>query len=79
MASYRGIDVFLTPADEVVSRISRDAPFDPEHPEPGHTYIFPRLDLSLWRPTRPGTAEGEAGRGFSTIGVGIPGYYGGRA
>jgi hypothetical protein len=74
-ALYRGVDVFVTPADEVVAHVVRDAPFDPDDPELGFGYIFPALDLSLWRPDLPESPEDPEGREFSTIGVGIEGYY----
>ena len=78
-ALYRGIDIFDTPAEEVIAHLSSIAPFDPNHEELGHSYIFPVLDLSLWRPTVPESPEDAEGRQFSTIGAGGKGYYGGGA
>jgi hypothetical protein len=78
-ALYRGVDVFATPADVVVSHVARDAAFDPDHWELGYSYIFPALDLSLWRPVLPESPEDTDGREFSTIGIGIVGYFGKRA
>jgi hypothetical protein len=79
-ALYCGVDVFATPADELVSRVARDAAFDPDDPELGHAYVFPTLDLSLWRPVTPEeTPDDPEGREFSTIGIGTRGYYGKRA
>ena len=75
---YRGVDVFATPADQVVAHVSGDAAFDPTDPELGYAYIVPDLDLSLWRPVLPETPEDPEGREFSTIGVGVAGYYGDR-
>ena len=75
-ALYRGIDVFATPADVVVSHVARDTAFDPDHWELGYSYIFPALDLSLWRPVLPESPEDTDGREFSTIGIGVVGYYG---
>lgn len=75
-ALYGGMDIFETPADEVVALISSNAPFDPNDEEIGYSYIFPILDLSLWRPTVPDSPEDAEGRQFSTIGVGGKGYYG---
>jgi len=68
---YRGISVFETPAEQLVELISRDAPYDAARREIPDSYIFPTLELSLWRPH----GEGEAGRFFSTVGIGDRGYY----
>jgi hypothetical protein len=51
-ARYRGVDVFRTPASELVAVVSRDAPSDPAASEdPGVTFEFPSIGLSLWRQT----------------------------
>lgn len=76
-ALYRGVDVFATPADELAAHIAHDAPFDPDNGELGYSYIFPALDLSLWRPAIPDSPDDTDGREFSTIGIGIEGYYDG--
>ena len=75
---YRGLDVFAMPTGQTVAHVSGDAPFDPTDPELGYSYIFPDLDLSLWRPVLPESPEDPEGREFSTIGVGVAGYYGER-
>jgi hypothetical protein len=72
---YRGLDVFATPADQVLSHVSGDAASDPNDPELGYAYIFPDLDLSLWRPVLPERPEDPEGREFSTIGIGVAGCY----
>jgi hypothetical protein len=74
-AFYRDLDVFATPADEVVTYISRDAAFDPNGREIPYCYIFRGLQLSLWRPTIPTSADDIDGRCFSTVGIGRRGYY----
>ena len=76
---YRGVDVFATPADQVVAHVSRDAAFDPANRELGYSYMFPDLDLSLWRPDIPESPEDPVGREFRTIGIGVTGYYGEQA
>lgn len=75
VAHYDGLDVFAIEADELVRHISEHAPFDPSDSELGYSYVFPSLDLSLWRPVIPGSPDDPDGRKFSTIGVGIRGYY----
>jgi hypothetical protein len=74
-ALYKGIDVFGSPANEMVTFVCGDAPFDPANPEIGFSYIFPDLEMSLWRPYVPESPDEEEGREFSTIGVDVKGYY----
>jgi hypothetical protein len=75
-AVYNGISVFETPADVVVASLSEIAPYDQDHPELGYTYIFPDLDLSLWRPVLPESPDDSDWRVFRAIGIGVKGYYG---
>jgi hypothetical protein len=65
---YLGLSVFDTAALELANRFAQLAPFDPADPEHDYSYIFPRLELSLWRPTRED-------KFFSTIGLGRRGYF----
>jgi len=74
-AVYRDLDVFATPADEVVAHISRDSEFDQSDSEIPYSYLFRGLQLSLWRPTIPESDADTDGRYFSTIGIGKRGYY----
>jgi hypothetical protein len=74
-ALYRELDVFATPADEVVVHVSRDSEFDHSDPEIPYSYLFRGLQLSLWRPTIPESDADTEGRYFSTIGIGKRGYY----
>jgi hypothetical protein len=78
-AMYRGMDVFGTRAEDVVDRVATDAPFDSHDQELGYSYIFPDLELSLWRPVLPESADDPHGRQFCTIGIGVKGYYSVRA
>jgi hypothetical protein len=70
-----GVNVFEIPADELITRLVQITEFDPSDPELGTSYIFPKWELSLWRPFAPRSSEDEEGRYFSTIGIGVPGYY----
>ena len=74
-AFYRDLDVFATPADEVVAFVSRDSAFDETRRGFPYSYVFRDLQLSLWRPTIPESATDNDGRYFSTIGIGRKGYY----
>ena len=75
IASYRGTDVFSTPAAEMVVLVSREAAFDPDYWELGRSYTFPSIDIALWRPVLPEESDGEAGIIFSTIAIGVEGYF----
>jgi hypothetical protein len=76
---YKGIPVFETPADDLIEVISLDAPYDENDPELGYSYVFPLLELSVWRPVIAESRNDEDGRYFSTIGIGRKGYYSNRA
>ena len=74
--NYKGTDVFGLPADALVSLISQDAPFDPKAPELGYSYIFPLLEMSVWRPTIPEPEDvSPEWTTFATVGIGRKGYY----
>ena len=74
-ALYKGVDVFGTLADEVVAHVSRDAQFDANDPQLGFAFVFPDLELNLWREDLPESPDDDEGREFSTIGLGVKGYY----
>lgn len=74
-AVYKGKEVFQTKAEDLVDFISQDAPFDPEYPEPGCLYVFPQLELSLWRPFLPEDESDPEGQYFSAIGIAKQGYW----
>jgi hypothetical protein len=79
-----GLDVFHTPAPDLIMAISRltESGFDKEEEEIPYSYIFPDIDLGLWRQVLPQLDENENsipeaddGKYFWTIGIGIQGYY----
>jgi len=74
-ALYRELDVFATPADEVVTYFSRESELDQSDPEIPYCYLFRKLQLSLWRPSIPESDTDTDGRYFSTIGIGKRGYF----
>jgi hypothetical protein len=78
-AVFYGRSLLFLPADDVLEWMSRFAEYDHGDPELGYSYVYPALDLSLWRPTLPETPEDEDGRFFRSIGIGIAGYYAGLA
>ncbi|MCA8993088.1 MAG: hypothetical protein KDA88_13950 [Planctomycetaceae bacterium] len=65
-------------ADDAVAFVSEFAPYDATDPELGYTYMFPKLQLSLWRPTMPEPDQPEdapAGRRFHAVGAAADGYF----
>lgn len=73
--TYRGLDVFALPADEVVTAIVRGEELAPDnYPLGTDEYEFPTLRLALWREF-VGEVPGEQGWGFSSISVYMPDYY----
>ena len=70
-----GVSVLEVAADEAVAHVRRLAEFDADDPEVGYSYVFPDLDVALWRPVIPESDDDPDGRTFSTVGVGISGYH----
>jgi hypothetical protein len=65
-------------ADSAIAHVKKSAAYDPNAPEPGYTYVFPALQLSLWRPVVPDAsqdADDPTGRAFEAVGVGRTGYF----
>lgn len=77
-AFFEGKCLHQIPADEAVRLVSRFDKYDQTNPELGHSYIFLKLQMSLWRGTTPQADQDEDdpdGRYFEAIGVAIPGYF----
>jgi hypothetical protein len=72
-----GIDVFATPAAELVLRLDQKCRYD--RGGDGCTYIFHDWELALWRPFAPSDPDDEDGRYFSTVAIGVRGYFDGRS
>ena len=66
-----GMSVFTTKAPILVSELKHRATLDETDPELGYTYTFPSLELAFWRPDD----DDEEAPYFSTVGIGVPGYY----
>ncbi|MFK7970276.1 MAG: hypothetical protein AB8F95_07910 [Bacteroidia bacterium] len=73
-AATHGINVFEKTAQEVIDVITEVSEYNQDDLEVGYSYVFPDLELSLWRPNIPEENE-EEGKFFSTIGIGVQGYY----
>ena len=63
-----GKKVFSTEVAEVIASIEAKAARSKNDNEAECTYVFPALELSLWRAN-----AGE--RAFQTVGIGVRGYY----
>jgi hypothetical protein len=68
IAEFEGVAVLQSAADDAVEAVAARAALNQGDPELGWSFVFPDLDLALWRPTR----EDES---FSTVGVGVEGYF----
>jgi hypothetical protein len=75
VALYKGVDVHRTKADELVAYVARDTPFDRSDRELGYAYVFPAIELSLWRAVMPKSADDPDGQFFEAVGLGIRGYF----
>ena len=76
-AVFNGECLHELDAASAVTHVEKSGAFDPNAPEPGCSYIFPSLELSLWRPVVPEAsqdADDPTGRTFETVGVGPTGY-----
>jgi hypothetical protein len=74
-ATYKGIDLFETPADEVIAEIARLENLDTTIYCAGrHQHYFPHLNMILWRST-VSKEEGEQGYLFDCVSLHTPGYY----
>jgi hypothetical protein len=72
---YKDKSIFGTKARDLVHYISLYADYDPDDEELGYSFIFPDLELSLWRPVIPVSDDDTDGQFFETIGIGQKGYW----
>ena len=73
-----GMSLLDVDADDAITHVSTMAPWDDNDPELGYSYVFPKLQLSLWRPMIPEDdqdADDPTGRRFESVGVGADGYF----
>jgi hypothetical protein len=74
---FRDIDVFATPAGEVVQRLRADYGLDVREEEGGASFVVPDLVLALWRGAGGRGHRDEDGMGsyLEPALVAAPGYY----
>ena len=65
-AELGDVDVFRTPATDLVALVSRKTSLDPSSHDPGVTFEFPTIGLGFWRESR------EEGPFFETVYVSPP-------
>ncbi|MEV6270895.1 hypothetical protein AB0L64_27280 [Kribbella sp. NPDC051936] len=71
--TYGGLDIFRTPATDLVEALRRTTRVLEE--ENGHSYTAPDLLLALWRPTTPEGRDDAEGNYFESVLIAEPGYY----
>ncbi|NWJ48967.1 MAG: hypothetical protein HXX08_24160 [Chloroflexi bacterium] len=54
---YKDIDFFNTEVEELLVLLTKETPYDEDDPELGYSFIFPELELSLYRPHGPEDIE----------------------
>jgi hypothetical protein len=74
-AKFNGINLHYVTADEAVNFVSQFDSYDRNDPEAGYSYIFKKLQLSLWRGTMPEDEADEDGKYFEAVGIAIDGYF----
>jgi hypothetical protein len=67
-----GLDVFSTDAKSLLAALAQASSLISD--DNGYSYVDPALSLGLWRPVLP-DVDDDTGRLFSTVGIGIHGYY----
>ncbi len=77
-AELRGKCLHETPADDAVAFLSQFGATIETDTEPGYSYVFIDLQMSLWRGVLPGRNQSEndpSGRFFEAVGVAVEGYF----
>lgn len=73
--SLNGIDLHRVPAEDAVSIVGKSDKFDEDDPELGYSYIFKKIQMSLWRGSIPEDNEDEDGKYFEAIGIAQNDYF----
>lgn len=72
--TYDGLDVFTTPAADLVAQLRQRTIIHVEAEEDGCSFTAPSLLLSLWLVT-PESPHDQEGRFFGSVLIARPGYY----
>jgi hypothetical protein len=71
--TYDGLDVFTTPAADLITQLRQRTTIHVEAEEDGHFFTAPSLHLSLWLVT-PESPDEQEGRFFGSVLIARPGY-----
>lgn len=77
-ATFNGRCLLDLQADDAVAHLTAFAPYGEHDPELSYTYVFPDLQVSLWRAVVPDgdqDRDDPTGRRFEAVGVGRDGYF----
>ncbi|WP_415894565.1 hypothetical protein ACMXYQ_08965 [Neptuniibacter sp. PT34_22] len=74
-ATYEGINLHNVSASQAVEHVCKFDSYDNSDPELGHSYIFKKLQLSLWRGTLPEDENDEDGKYFESVAIGVSNYF----
>ena len=75
VADFHGQNLYGITANEAVELISKYDKLQEDNTESGYSYIFPKLQLSLWRGTMPEDEIDEDAKYFEAVGVARCGYF----
>ena len=74
-ALYNGVDLHKLKATEALEIVLSDDNYDPSDPELGYSYIFKKLQLSLWRSVISENESDSEGQYFEAVGIGGRDYF----
>ncbi|WP_444911677.1 hypothetical protein [Microbulbifer sp. PAAF003] len=74
-ASYNGINLHNVTAIQALKHVCKFDSYDNNDPELGYSYVFKKLQLSLWRGTLPESEHDEDGKYFESVAIGASGYF----
>jgi hypothetical protein len=75
-ATFHAVSLHDLPANDAVRFVCHYAAFDPADPELGHTFVFPEIQLALWRPAVPDPDQpSDKSSSFHAVSIGVAGYF----
>lgn len=74
-ALYKGVNLHKLKANDALSIVLKEDSYDASDPELGYSYIFKKLQMSLWRGIVPEDESDIDGQYFEAVGIGRENYY----
>jgi hypothetical protein len=77
-ALFNGVCLHAVEAEDAVAHVSKFGTLDAAGSEPGYSFVFIDLQLSLWRDTIPlkgQSPDDPAGRHFEAVGIAVDDYF----